>query len=187
MAFAIAVLGTSLGGLKALRTVLSALPGDFALPLAIVQHRGPSTDDTLRGLLQAVTTLAVREAEDKEALAPGHVYLAPASYHLLVERGQLSLSVDDKVNAARPAIDVLFESAAASYGPRVLGIVLTGASHDGAQGALCIKRRGGRVLVQDPREAESAVMPEAVISAGAADEVLTLSALATRLAMLARG
>src|SRR5262245_52222155 len=116
MRFEIVNIGTSLGGLNALRTLLGGLPAGFPLTITLVKHRTPDADDSLRELLQAVTPLVVREAEDKTPILPGHVYIAPANYHLLVEREFLALSIDEKVISARPSIDVLFESAADSYG-----------------------------------------------------------------------
>jgi two-component system chemotaxis response regulator CheB len=162
---AVVVIGTSLGGLHALQVVLGGLPRGFALPIVIVQHRGKHPDDGLSRLLRAHCGLKVSEPLDKERIDPGHVYVAPADYHLLVERGFLALSTEAPVNYARPAIDVLFESAAQSYGGGVIGVVLTGANHDGAAGAARIQARGGRVLVQDPASAESGPMPLAALAA----------------------
>jgi two-component system chemotaxis response regulator CheB len=108
----------------------------------------------------------VREVDDKEAIEPRHVYLAPPDYHLLVERGSFALSTDERVQHARPSIDVLFESAADAYGERVIGIVLTGANEDGAAGLARIADRGGLAIVQDPESAERRAMPDAAIAAG---------------------
>ncbi len=176
--FSIVVLGTSLGGLEALKRVLGGLAADFPLPVTVVQHRAPSGPPVLAALLQRYCPLQVRDADDKERLVPGRVYLAPADYHLLVERGSLALSVDERVSFARPSIDVLFESAAASYGDRTVGVVLTGASADGARGAAAIHERGGVVVAQDPAEAEAPAMPQAAIDLGAVDRVLPLDEIA---------
>lgn len=176
------VVGTSLGGLSALQVLLSGLPRDFPLPIAIVQHRGKTGDEALLGLLAARSALPVSEPDDKEALEPGHVYLAPAGYHLLVEPGRLALSTEAPVNYSRPSIDVLFESTADAYGRGVVGVLLTGASQDGAAGCARIKERGGVVVVQDPAGAESGVMPAAAIAACHVDKVLPLSALPSLLA-----
>jgi len=172
------VVGTSLGGLDALRSLLTDLPGDFPLPVVVVQHRSVESDDTLSTLLQRHSMLPVKEVEDKEAILPGHVYLAPADYHLLLEEDTFALSTEAPVGYARPSIDVLFESAADAYGERVIGVILTGASKDGAQGAAKIKERGGLVVVQDPDTAESRIMPEAAIAAADIDQVLPLSEIA---------
>jgi two-component system, chemotaxis family, protein-glutamate methylesterase/glutaminase len=185
----IVVVGTSLGGLSALSVLLGGLAPSFPAPLAIVQHRAADGDGLgLAALLRTRTRLAVVEAEDKTPLEPGTVYLAPADYHLLVEsRGWLALSTDPPVRSARPSIDVLFETAAEAYGAAVLGVLLTGASADGAAGVAAIKRRGGRVLVQDPGTAESSTMPAAGIAAAAVDGVLPIGALAARVASLVEG
>ena len=162
---AIVVVGAALGGLHALQVLLGALPRGFGPPIVVVQHRGKHPDDALSRLLGAHCALAVGEPLDKDPLESGHVYIAPADYHLLVDRGVMSLSTEAPVNYARPSIDVLFESAAESYTTGVVGVVLTGANHDGANGAARIQQRGGRVLVQDPAGAESRPMPLAALAA----------------------
>ena len=116
-------IGTSWGGLNALEIMLSGLPKNFPLPIVVVQHRHKSSDRTLSDLLNNHSNLPVVEVEDKDAIAPGYVYLAPANYHLLVEPGIFSLSTDDPVCYARPSIDVLFESAADAYGASVIGVI----------------------------------------------------------------
>ncbi len=186
MAAKVVVVGTSLGGLSALKVVLSGLPREFPLPIVIVQHRGKTADDALTNLLGAETLLSVSEPNDKEALEPGHVYVAPADYHLLVEPGSLALSTEAPVNCSRPSIDVLFESAAEAYGSSVVGVVLTGANQDGARGSARIKERGGVVLVQDAATAEGSAMPTAAIAATNVDKVLPLSEIPTVLADLCR-
>lgn len=172
--YEIIVTGASLGGLHALKTVLGALPEAFPLPLVVVQHREKSSDDTLSVILRKATTLPVLEVEDKQDVLPGRVYLAPPDYHLLVEGGHFALSTDAPVWYARPSIDVLFESAADVYAERVIGVILTGANQDGAQGLAAIKRRGGLAVVQDPATAESRAMPAAAIAAVAVDAILPL-------------
>lgn len=169
----IIVVGTSFGGFDALKAVLGVLPRAFSVPIAIVQHQG-STGVGLAGLLQRYTALDVVDAEDKEKVRPGSAYLAPPGYHLLVERGSLALSVDPPVMHARPSIDVLFESAADAYGPNVVGVILTGTGCDGAAGVAHIKSRGGLTIVQDPRTAARAAMPEAAIARTAVDLILSL-------------
>ena len=178
------VVGASLGGLQALTAILPALPADFPLPLVLVLHRGIDPESQLAELLQRHSALPVREANDKEPLVGGHVYVGPSDYHLLVERGWLALSTDARVSHARPSIDVLFESAADSYGEGVIAVLLTGASRDGAQGALRIKQRGGLVAAQDPATAEAPVMPRAAIEAGAVDRVLPVAEIAAWLAVV---
>ncbi|MCU1277665.1 MAG: chemotaxis response regulator containing a CheY-like receiver domain and a methylesterase domain [bacterium] len=177
----VVVVGTSMGGMHALEIVLRGLRPDFALPIAIVQHRGADASaqqSQLAGLLQLHCALPVVEANDKEPMSGGRVYLGPPDYHLLVDDGRFALSVDDRVSHARPSVDVLFESAADSYREGVLGIILTGDGGDGAHGATCIKRRGGMVIAQDPRTAEAPSMPQRAIAAGAVDHVLPLADIA---------
>jgi two-component system chemotaxis response regulator CheB len=171
----VVVVGTSLGGLQALSIVLSRLGADFQLPIAIVQHRGTEGEaGALAALLQLRCALPVSEANDKEPLVGGHVYLAPPDYHLLVDAGRFALSTEARVQHARPSIDVLFESAADVYAARTLGVVLTGANADGAAGSVRIKQRGGRVVVQDPTTAEAPEMPSATLDTGVVDRILTL-------------
>lgn len=173
------VVGTSMGGLRALQILLTKFPADFPVPIAVVQHRARTSDDSLSSFLQRWTRLVIRDAEDGERMEGGHVYLAPADYHLLVERGRLTLSVEDPVQYSRPSIDVLFESAADAYKSRLIGVVLTGANADGAAGAKKIKSQGGIVVVQDPETAEARAMPEAAIATANVDRVMPISKIAT--------
>ncbi|BAZ39176.1 CheB methylesterase [Calothrix sp. NIES-4101] len=186
MAFEIIVVGTSLGGLLALKKMLENIPEDIGVPIAIVQHRHPdSNDTTLRDFLQQYTPLSVREVEDKDKIQPGYVYLSPADYHLLVEPGHFALSIDKPVSYARPSIDVLFESTADVYGKQVIGVILTGANEDGSRGLQAIKVRGGIAIVQEPTTAECAVMPKAAIAAvTGVDWILPLEEIALVLAKL---
>jgi two-component system chemotaxis response regulator CheB len=181
---ALVVVGTSLGGLNALRALLASLPPDFSTPLAIVQHRGKGGDGGLRDLLQTSSPLPILEPDDKEPIRAGHVYLAPADYHLLVEGGHLALSTEAPVNHSRPSIDVLFESAADAYGSALVAVVLTGASDDGARGAVRVGQRGGTVIIQDPSSAESAIMPAAAAARTAATRTYTLAELGAQLIAL---
>jgi len=169
MSYELIVVGCSWGGLAALGRLLEHLPDEVDVPIAIAQHRGP---DSLRGALQAALqrhlARPVVEAADKDPIEPGHVYVAPPDYHLLVEVGSFALSVDERVQHARPSIDVLFESAADAYGAGVIGVVLTGANADGAAGLARIAARGGVAIVQDPETAEAREMPEAALAAAPA-------------------
>lgn len=176
--YALVVVGTSLGGLRALEIFLAGFPKSFSVPVAIVQHRHRDSDDSLSLFLQRHCALVVVEAEDKETIVPGRVYLAPADYHLLVEANRLTLSTEAPVSYARPAIDVLFESAADAYAHRVIGVVLTGASHDGAKGLAKIKANGGLAVVQEPTTAECIIMPKAAIATVAVDWILPLNEIA---------
>jgi two-component system chemotaxis response regulator CheB len=187
VAYEIVVVGASWGGLHALSVLLGALPAGWALPVIVVQHRARTADNLLPELLQDLTTLPVCEVEDKQPLAGGCVYVAPPDYHLLVERGHLSLSTDPLVRYSRPSIDVMFETAADSYGAGVIGIVLTGANDDGARGLERIAARGGYAIVQDPSSAESPAMPAAAWRAVPTARVLRLEEIVPHLVVLASG
>ena len=159
------VIGASWGGLHAVSTILAGLPKSFDTPVAIVQHRAKESDGLLVGLLQSTTTLKVCDVEDKETIRAGHIYIAPPDYHLLVDDGHFSLSLDAAVRYSRPSIDVALASAADSCGAAAVGVLLTGANDDGARGLRRIVDRGGRALVQDPATAEVRTMPEAGLRA----------------------
>jgi two-component system, chemotaxis family, protein-glutamate methylesterase/glutaminase len=171
----IVVIGASLGGLHAITEVLRSIPADFPLPIAFVQHRSPTHADILVRLLRRSSSLQVKEPADKEPILPRFLYLAPADYHLLVDHREFALSTGEAVSYARPSIDVLFESAAEAYGSGTIGVVLTGANHDGSAGAARIRQFGGRVIIQEPATAECAVMPQSALDAAGADEVLILN------------
>jgi two-component system, chemotaxis family, protein-glutamate methylesterase/glutaminase len=178
--------GASWGGLRAVGSVLGALPQDFRVPVVIAQHRqADATDGMLVRLLAARCALRVDEAEDKQALDPGIVLIAPSGYHLLVEPGAIALSVDAPLNYSRPSIDILFSSAADAYGDRVVGVVLTGANADGADGLARIAGRGGAVIVQDPETAERREMPDAALAATPKARVLALEEIGPALTQLA--
>ena len=170
----IVVMGASLGGLRALETVLASLPAEFPLPVAIVQHRRSDAEETLAALLRRQCALPVIEAEDKAEIVAGHVYLAPPDYHLLVEDGHFALSTEEPVHFARPSIDMLFDSAAETCGPGAIGVILTGTGTDGALGLARIKQRGGLTIVQETESADSDGMPKAAVAASAVDRVLPL-------------
>jgi two-component system chemotaxis response regulator CheB len=168
-------IGASWGGLRAVGQVLADLSADIDTPIAIAQHRHPhSPDGGLAQLLRTEIERPVLDAEDKMRIEPRHVYIAPPDYHLLVEPGSFALSVDERIQFARPAIDVLFESAADAYGAGVVGIILTGANEDGARGLARIKESGGVALIQDPDGAARRTMPDAAIAATVADAILPL-------------
>ncbi len=163
----VVVMGASWGGMRALSRVLSGLPADYPIPIAIAQHRdADAEDDLLPNLLARHTPLEVADADDKDPLVPGRVLLAPPGYHMLVEDGSVALSVDEPVQFSRPSIDVLFDSAAEQHRERTIGVVLTGANADGAEGLAAIKRRGGYTVVQDPATAERPEMPAAALAVG---------------------
>jgi two-component system chemotaxis response regulator CheB len=181
------VIGASAGALEALSAILPALPADYPLPIMVVVHIRPDRHSVLADLFDAKCALRVREAQDKEPISPGTVYLAPPDYHLLVEMDHtLSLSSDEPVFFSRPAIDVLFESAADAYGPELIGIVLSGANHDGAEGLRAVAQAGGTALVQSPGSAYASAMPTAAIAQCPAASILTLDDIRAFLQNLAR-
>jgi two-component system chemotaxis response regulator CheB len=183
----IAVVGTSWGGLAALRQLVAGMPMTFGMALVLVQHRHKDSDHLLRVLLQERTELRVCEVEDKMPIEHGGVYVAPPDYHTLVEPGHFSLSTDAPVRYSRPSIDVTFSSAADAYGHRTVGIVLTGANADGSEGLRRISDRGGMALVQDPATAESPTMPAAAVFAVPRARVMPLTGIIDYLAGLPAG
>ncbi len=183
----VVVVGTSWGGLAALRTLVAGLPSSFGMAVTLVQHRHKDSDHLLRTLLQERSELEVCEVEDKMPIEHGRIYVAPPDYHTLVEPGHFSLSIEAPVRYSRPSIDVTFLSAADSYGHRVVGIVLTGANADGSDGLRTISDRGGMALVQDPETAESRTMPAAAVRAVPRARVMNLEGLVRYVASLPSG
>ena len=184
MAYEIVIVGTSWGGLIALRELIAGLPPSLGLAVVIVQHRHKQSDNLLPTLLQDDTPLCVCEIEDKAPIRPGNIYIAPSDYHLLIEERHFSLSTDEPVRYSRPSIDVAFQSAADTYGSRVVGVVLTGANADGAQGLRRIVDRGGLALVQLPQTAESRTMPAAALAQVPDARALTIAEIADVIAGL---
>jgi len=186
--FTAVVIGASTGGVTALKRLLGALPADFPLPILVVTHITPDADDGLAVLLDSHCAIRVKEADEQEIILPGTVYLAPANYHLLVERDStLAFSIDPPVNYARPSVDVLFESAAEVYGATLIGIILTGAGNDGCNGLLKIKTSGGLAIIQDPADAEMDSMPKSALRLLDADHVVPLKEIQDLLKRLVRG
>lgn len=161
------VIGGSAGSVASLLAIVKELPPAYRPAIFIAVHIPPDAKKSvLVDILQSHCQLAVSEAQDKEPVREGAVYVAPANYHLLVEAsGSLALSVDDPVLFSRPSIDVLFESAADAYGSELVGVVLSGANHDGARGLGAIQKAGGMVMVEDPAAAYAPVMPLAALDA----------------------
>ena len=178
MPYSVVAIGASWGGLHAVGLVLAELPSEFRPAVVVAQHRGPDGPLRLAEALGNRSRLPVSEASDKDALEPGHVYIAPPNYHLLVERGGLTLSTDEPENFSRPSIDVLFESVAGAYREEAIGVILTGASEDGATGLARIRRNGGITIVQQPETAARSRMPQAAIAAGGATKILALEEIA---------
>ncbi|MCJ7538961.1 MAG: chemotaxis protein CheB [Desulfobacterales bacterium] len=177
------VIGVSAGGRAALSKLFSCLPDRFPLPVIIVQHVRSTINRYRYTHFNNKCTLTIKEADDKEEIQPGSVYFAPPDYHLLIERDKtFSLSIDARVNYSRPSIDVLFESAVYVWSSGLIGILLTGASSDGAYGMQLIKEHGGLTIVQDPATAEYPVMPKAAIDAVAVDKILSIESIGEFLA-----
>jgi two-component system chemotaxis response regulator CheB len=172
------VIGASAGGVQALLAVLAGLPRSFRLPLMVVLHVPEGRESQLAEIFQYRLPIAVREAADKENIAPATLYFACPGYHLSVEMDRtFSLSCEDAVHHSRPSIDVLMESAADAYGPALAGVLLTGANSDGAAGLVRIQQQGGLTVVQDPTEAEAPTMPAAALRKLQPDFILTLSGI----------
>jgi two-component system, chemotaxis family, protein-glutamate methylesterase/glutaminase len=188
MNYELIAIGASWGGLHAVGTLLEGIPQQLDQTIVVAQHRSAeSSRGVLESLLQRHIGRPVSEPGDKEPLERCHVYVAPADYHLLVEDSHFALSVDARVQFARPSIDVLFESVAQVYRDRAIGIVLTGANEDGSEGLRRISDRGGFAIVQDPESAESRTMPEAARKAVPRARVMTIDGIAAFLAALPAG
>ncbi len=169
------VVGCSAGGLSALHVLLGGLSRPLPVPMVVVCHSGSEDMRTFCELLASRSGLPVQEAEERQLPAPGGIYVAPAGYHLLLERdGRFALSVDPRVAFSRPSIDVLFESAAEVWRGHVLAVLLTGANSDGAEGCVRIRRQGGTLIVQDPDTAQVPMMPAAALELAGADYCLPL-------------
>jgi two-component system, chemotaxis family, protein-glutamate methylesterase/glutaminase len=186
MKYKAVVIGVSSGGLNALKIIIPALPAQFPLAVIIVQHIGATSDSYWIRALNKLSSVNVKEAEEKEIIRKGFVYVAPPNYHLLVEKDEtFTLTIDERVNFARPAIDVLFESAADAYREKLIGIVLTGANNDGAAGLKKIKENGGLAIAQNPATAESPYMPASAIRTAHPHHIFSLHEIPQRLIELA--
>src|SRR6266480_802320 len=179
MAYELVIMGGSWGALAAYDRILPALPKDFRPAIVVIQHRAADAHHgALLAYLQQRSPLPCSEIDDKDPIVGGQIHLAPPDYHTIVERGHFALSTEAAVHHSRPSIDVGFETAADSYGDRLVGVILTGANDDGAAGVKAIKRRGGSTIVQDPETAEKRTMPAAAIATGAVDRVVGLDEIA---------
>lgn len=182
MAYKAIVIGASAGGLDAIKAILASLPGGIVVPIIIVLHTSPHSDNYIVKHLNEICQINVKEADEKEELFPGTAYIAPPNYHLLIEKDHtLSLTVDPKVSYARPSIDVLFESAAEVYNNDLVGIILTGANRDGSNGLRRIKELGGLAIVQEPKTAYADAMPRAAIEVSEVDFIVTLDKISSKL------
>ena len=172
------VIGGSSGSLDALMHIFNTLDIIFDIPLIIVMHRNSDANESLAALLGVKTKLKVKEADEKEIIVPGYVYLAPPDYHLLIEKdGSLSLDYSEKVLYSRPSIDVTFQSAAEAYKEKLVAILLSGANADGAMGIAQVKKAGGTTIAQDPDEALFGYMPLQSIAQNNIDKILNSSAI----------
>jgi|688.fasta_scaffold216378_2 two-component system chemotaxis response regulator CheB len=178
MSYKLIIVGCSLGGLSATKTLLAGIAEDCSVPIVLIQHREQkaevSMDNVLTNMMQRYTKRRIEEAEDKTPLNMNRIYLAPADYHVLIEHDCIALSADEPVTYARPSIDVAFDSAARTYGSGVICVVLTGASRDGADGAASVESRGGLVIIQDPSTAEKDTLPKSAIEATEKAKVMHL-------------
>jgi two-component system chemotaxis response regulator CheB len=181
------VMGASAGGVEALLTLLPGLPATLGVPVFIVLHLPRDRPSLLADIFMRKCAVPVREAQDKEPVCPGTVYFAPPDYHLLIDEGpQLCLSTDELVHYSRPSIDVLFDSAAEIYGPRLLGIILTGANQDGAEGLAAVHAAGGITIVQQPHSAQVKQMVLSALDRNPASFVLDLAGISALLCTLDR-
>ncbi len=174
------VIGLSAGGTPLIKQILAALPCDYSLAVAIVAHLPQGYESNLAQILNAVTDLPVTVARDKEPISAGHVYVAPADYHLLVEQNRkfalssFALSEDEPVKSVRPSIDVLFSSAAEVFEASLIAVILSGANSDGADGMVVVKQLGGLCIVLNPADTEFDTMPNAVIQSVAVDYIASM-------------
>lgn len=181
------VMGASAGGVEALLKVLVGLPAPYPVPIIVVLHLPEDRPSLLAEILSYRLDLSVCEAMDKQPIEASTVYIAPPGYHLAVETDHtLSLSGEPPLNYSRPSIDILMASAADAFGPGLLGILMTGANHDGAEGLARVKARGGWTVVQNPEQAQAATMPESAIRRHAPDHILSLADIHALLLKLGR-
>lgn len=174
------VIGGSSGSIDFLLKLLPTLQAPLSLVIILVLHRKNSLESTLAELFSSKTSIPVKEVEDKDVAQPGAIYVAPADYHLLIEKNHdFSLDASEKVNFSRPSLDVTFESAAEVYGPSLVGVILSGANADGSNGLKAVKQRGGLIVAQKPETAQVAYMPEQAILNNTIDFIFNVNELAT--------
>jgi two-component system chemotaxis response regulator CheB len=187
MLYELIIIGCSLGGLNAMRALLSALSAEHRTPVILVQHRDKTPNAMLSRILQGSTHLKVEDAEDKTEIEANKLYLAPPGYHLLIDGKSISLSTEVPQQYAMPSIDIAFETAARSYGKSLIAIVLTSSSDDGAEGARIVEERGGLVIIQDPKTAENGRLGLATLSKTKKAKVLALEDIPGYLKDILRG
>jgi len=172
--FDVVAIGASAGGVEALHVVVEGLPGDFPIPVLIVQHMDPRHRSMLAGLLARRSRLHVKQAANGEMVQPGTVYIAQPDAHLLVRDGHLVLTDSKLVHFSRPSIDLLFISVAEAYGDRAIAVILSGTGVDGADGIREVKAKGGTTIAQSPATAAHSGMPQAARATGCIDVTLPL-------------
>lgn len=182
--YELVVIGCSWGGFQGLRRLFADLPAGFPIPIVVAQHRLAQGEDGLDASMQSASAIPIMDVTDKEPLVGGAIYLAPSDYHTIVDGKSLALSTEDAVNFARPSIDILFESAANSYGDSLIAVILTGANDDGALGLRRVKELGGYTIVQDPGSAVRREMPDAALAQVRADLVVPLEEIGPHLVQL---
>jgi two-component system chemotaxis response regulator CheB len=186
--FECVIIGGSWGGIEAVSAILSKLPADFPLPIVIVLHQHRKSGGHISEIFGRKCPLKVKEVEEKEDLEAGNVYIAPANYHLLIEKDRsLSFSIAEQVHYSRPSIDVSFISAAEAYRDGLIGVLLTGANQDGAEGVVHIKQFGGLAIIEDPNSAKVSIMPQSALNRTQVDQVLNLSDIADFLLAITMG
>ena len=174
------VIGGSAGSLSVLFEIFPALPRDLNATIILVLHRKNSSDSSLSTLLATKTRLPTKEVEDKDEILPGNIYLAPADYHLLLEKNYtFSLDYSEKINFSRPSLDVTFESAADIFGSSLVAILLSGANEDGTSGMKAVKKAGGLTIVQKPESAQMSFMPQHAINNVDIDKIMDINEIAT--------
>jgi len=182
--YSIVAVGGSAGGLESVNTILTGLPANFASPILVVIHLHPNYISHAAEILRRQTKLKVKDAQERDPIHSGVVYLAPPDRHLLVSDGLVELTSTPAVNFSRPSIDTTFASVVKAYGSKVIGVVLSGSGRDGAQGLRAVKEAGGFAIVEDPLTARFSAMPRAAVSASAVDSVLPLREIAPLLLRL---
>lgn len=181
------VIGTSYGGLEALKAIIPHLPKEFSLAVIVVLHIGNNKNQSFVNYLDEKSHIKVKEADEREEIKAGTVYFAPPNYHLLIEDDStITLSVDSKINHSRPSIDVLFETAAWHYKNQLIGILLTGLNNDGAFGLNEIQKFGGITIVENPRTATATIMPASAIKIMKPDFILHLNQISKKISELIR-
>jgi two-component system chemotaxis response regulator CheB len=181
----IVVIGASAGGIEALRTVVSALPPDFAAAVFVVLHMSPDSPGVLGHILDQAGPLPAKSAARGDRIEPGRLYVAPPDHHMLIVPGKIELTRGPRENRFRPAVDPLFRSAAQTYGPRVVGVILTGGLDDGTNGLWVVKQLGGTAVIQDPAEALAPSMPLSALRHVRVDHMVRIAELAPLLVRLA--